>query len=133
MKKVFIAGPWRKKKFQIILENIRDIFKEMGYKAVVGAKDIDNYGKIKMNSHLFWEKIVGEIRNSDIFVVDMKNIGTGFGRVIEVGIAKALNKKVIILYPPRFKTDECLEEIADKIISYKDLNELRKKLNKTKI
>lgn len=133
MKKIFIAGPWRQKKYQIILENIRDILGEMGYKTVIGAKDIDNYGKIRMPGHLFWKKAVNEIKNSDVLMIDMRKAGTGFGRVIEAGIARAFNKKIILLYPPKFKTDECLEEIADKIIPYKNLKDLQKKLKNFKI
>jgi len=133
MKKIFIAGPWRQKKYQLILEHIRKILEEIGYKTFVGAKDVDNYGKIRMSRHLFWKRIVNEIKNSDVLIVDMKNVGTGFGRVIEVGIAKAFNKKVILLYPSKFKTDECLEEVADKIISYKNLDDLQKKLKIIKI
>jgi len=133
MKKIFIAGPWRQKEHQIILESIRKILEKIGYKTVIGAKDIDNYGEIRIAGDLFWQKIVNKIKNSDILMADMRKVGTGFGRVIEVGIAKAFNKKVILLYPPKFKTDECLEEAADKIIFYKNLDDIREKLKNIKI
>jgi len=60
----------------------------MGQKVFIGAKEIDNYGKIPIPRSL----------------------------------------KLVLLYPPKFKTDECLEEIADEIISYKDLKDLQEKL-----
>jgi len=131
-KKVFIAGAFRKKKYQIFLESIEKILKAKGYRTVIGARDIDNYCKIPIERNLFWKKIIKEIKSSDMLLVDMKNVGTGFGRVIEAGIAKALGIKVILLYPARFKTDECLEEIADKIISYKTLKSLENKLRELK-
>ena len=130
MTKIFIAGPFRQKKYQRILEYISKILEKMGHKAFIGAKDIDNYGKIHMPQHLFWKRIVSKIKNSDVLLVDMRNVGTGFGRVIEAGIAKAFKKKVVLLYPSKFKTDECLEEITDKIISYKSLKDLQGKLRK---
>jgi len=133
MKKVFIAGPFRRKKDQLVLEGIQKTLTRVGYKIFIGAKDIDNYGKIHMSRPLFWKRIINEIKSSDVIIINLRSVGTGFGRAIEAGIAKAFNKRVILLYPPKFKTDRCLEEIADKIITYKTLDDLQKKLKLTKI
>ena len=130
MRKIFIAGSFRKKEHRVILEGIEETLRELGYKTFIGARDIDNYTKIQMPRLLFWKKVVKGIEDSDAIIIDLRDIGTGFGRVIEAGVARAFNKKMILLYPPKFKTDQCIEEIADKIISYKNLKDLQQKLKK---
>jgi nucleoside 2-deoxyribosyltransferase len=112
MKKVFIAGPYLQKKDQHILEGIQKTLSGRGYKTFIGAKDIDNYGKVRMPRPLFWKRIVNKIRNSDVIIINMRSIGTGFGRVIEAGVARSFDKK---------------------IISYKTLEDLQKKLKIIKI
>jgi len=48
-KKIFISGPFRKKKYQQTLESIEKIFTNLGLKTFIGAKEIDSYGKIPMS------------------------------------------------------------------------------------
>jgi len=47
---------------------------------------------------------------------------------LEIGFAKALNKKIILLVSEKYSFPT-LEAIADKVIKFKSLNEIDKKLN----
>jgi len=122
--KIFLgaSGPYDKDR----IENIRSILIELGFSVFVGPADIDNYEYNKMRVGEFMKAVFEEIKKADECIFYYSSKSTGMG--IEAGYAKALGKKVIVLLPEKISISESLKSIADSVISFKKIEEIKEKL-----
>ncbi len=72
------------------------------------------------------KKAKEEISKSDYFLIDYD--GPSTGRMIELGIAFALNKKVIVLKQRNIDLKNTVEGVSQFVIEYENLEDIVEKL-----
>lgn len=78
------------------IELLCNAVKQAGLEDFSFVRDVENYQKTFDDPKDLWERSVLEIQNSDALLIDVSDSPTG-GRVVEVGIAYALAKPVIVI------------------------------------
>jgi len=130
MKKIYIAYKFKEqnpKELRKKLEELSKIIEETtNYKTFIFFRDAQNWGKIKMDA----EKLVSEackaLKKCDAIIVEASEKARG--AYFEVGYAKALGKKIIVIHQEGTEAD-FLEAAADKSIVYEDFEDLGKGLS----
>ena len=129
MKKIYIAYKFKEqnpKELRKKLEELSKIIEETtNYKTFIFFRDAQNWGKIKMNVKEIVKKAYKTIEKCDALLVEASEKARGV--YFEVGYAKALGKKIIVIHQEGTEAD-FLEACADKVIVYKDFKDLREKL-----
>jgi len=112
------------------LEELSKIIEEtLGYKTFIFFRDAQKWGKIKMNIKKVVEKAYKAIEKCDAILVEASEKANGV--YFEVGYAKALKKKIIVIHQEGTEAN-FLESCADKIIVYKNFEDLKNRLKKIK-
>ena len=133
MKKIYIAykfkeenpGELRKK-----LEELNKVIEEtLKCKTFIFFRDAQKWGEIKMNVKELIKRAMKEIKKCDAILVEASEKARG--AYFEVGYAKALKKKIIVIYKEGTEAD-FLKAAADVSITYKDFEDLREKLRESK-
>ena len=129
MKKIYVAYKFKKQdqaELKKELEELSKIIEEStGYKTFIFFRDVQNWGKKKMSVKDVVNKAIEALEKCDAILVETSEKARG--AYFEIGYAKALRKKVIIIHKKGTEAD-FLEATSDISIEYEDLEDLRKKL-----
>jgi nucleoside 2-deoxyribosyltransferase len=129
MKKIYVAYKFKDsdpKKLREKLEELSKIIeKSTEYKTFIFFRDVQNWGEKKMNIKEVVEKAMEHLKKCDALIVEASEKANGI--YFEVGYAKALGKKIIIVYEKGSEAN-FLESSADISIEYEDFDDLKKKL-----
>jgi len=110
------------------LEKLSKIVEEaLKCKTFIFFRDAQKWGKIKMPIKEVVEKAYKAVEKCDALLVEASEKANGI--YFEVGYAKALKKKIIVIHQEGTEAD-FLEAAADISITYKDFEDLREKLKK---
>ena len=93
----------------------------------VDIKEFEKQTKKAMMEHAF-----KEIGNSDALLVIVRTEEKSEGMLMEVGYALGKKKKIVLLIKNEVK-NTYLRELADKVLEFKDVDDLHNKLKKLKI
>ncbi len=127
MKKAFIAVNFgKRKKLHEEILTMKKILKEKDYEPVVFVNDFsfppNSSDKEMMNTALH------EISDSEILIAELSYKAVGVG--LEVGYARALNKKIFYVYKDTSEYSKTVGGVSDEIIVYSNINQLERKLKK---
>src|SRR3989344_4090416 len=114
--KIFISTKFKGLRNKKELEYLEECLDRLGYKHFLAVKHLDDFGRKPISYNIFMKRALENIKKSDACLIYLSDKGMGIG--IEAGMAKALNKKVIVLVPKERKVSMSLEGIADKIIKF---------------
>ncbi len=95
----------------------------------IGSSTLSSYGETNLSPQAIYERDCGWIRESDIIVAEVTQTSLGVG--YELGLAEALDKKIICLYRPDPSRRLSAMLTGNKnfiIIEYQTVEELRPKL-----
>ncbi len=95
---------------------LSDWLNRVGYSAICIARDIEQWGTIRLTPQELMQISFAEIDKSDLVVMEMSVKGVGLG--IEAGYAYAKGKPVIVLIREGRELSETMAGIATKIITY---------------
>lgn len=133
MKKIYIAYKFKEqnpKELRKKLEKLSKIIEETTkYKTYIFFRDAQKWGEIKTPIKELVKKACKAVEKCDAILVDASEKANGI--YFEVGYAKALKKKIIVIHQEGTEAN-FLESCADKIIVYKDFKDLKEKLKKIK-
>ena len=131
MKKIYIAYKFKEQdqvELRKELEELNKIIEEStDYKTFIFFRDVQNWGEKKMSVKEVVNKAIGALEKCDAILVEASEKARGV--YFEVGYAKALGKKVIIIHKKGTEAD-FLEATGDISIEYEDLEDLKGKLKK---
>jgi len=128
--KIFISNKFQKenkRKLKQKLEKILSALENAGHKTFNLFRDL-NWQTKELPPGKAISLAFDKIRKSDAILVLLDNKKESQGIFLEIGFAKALNKKIILLISQKYSFPT-LESFADRIIKFKNLNEIGKKLN----
>ncbi len=117
-----------KEKLRNELEKISQCLEGLGYQTFIFYRDINKWGEIEILPDKILEKAFKEIKNSDIVFAFLDKIEKSEGMLLELGYAKALNKKIILAIQKDIPKFFFTKSISDIIIEFKDLKNLVKKI-----
>ena len=133
MKKLYIAYKFKDANPVELRKKLEELSKiiesSTGYKTYIFFRDAQKWGKIKMDIKEVVEKAYKAVEKCDAILVEASEKARG--AYFEVGYAKALKKKIIIIHKKGTEA-AFLEAAADISIEYDDFEDLREKLKKIK-
>lgn len=129
MKKMYIAARYKGLENKPDVENFCKIVKEAGFEDFCFIRDIENYGHAFDTVQEVFFAASEELKKCDIFIMDLSDYPTG-GRLIEAGMAHALNIPVISTIKRGVKYKESIMAISTEIIEYDNLSDIKENLKK---
>ena len=118
--KLFITVSFGDKKEEV--ERICSLARSVGFEDFCFVRDVENYEKIFDNPKDLMRRAKEEIEKSDALLIDVSDKPTG--RAIELGIAYALNKKIIVIMREGTPIKDTVRGVADLIIEYDDIADI---------
>lgn len=118
-----------RKKLEGIMRQICDTFTKHGHENYCTLWKEDELAKQPMKG--LFQHAFNEIDKADTFVAFINSEGKSEGMLIEMGYALAKGKKFILLINKKVKNTHT-REIADKVIEFRNLDELKNKLKDLK-
>lgn len=100
-----------------------------GWKTFVFFRDAQNWQKDTRTVKEIFTDALGEVKKCDIVLAEASEKSNG--AYLEIGYAKALGKKIIVVHKKGTEAN-LLEAMADVKIEYKDYEDLKKKLKDIK-
>ncbi len=125
--KIYITAPFRNGENKKEIEELCSVVKQSGFEDFCFIRDIENYQKIFNDSHELMRRAKEEIEKCDGLLIDYD--GPGNGRIIELGIAYALNKKIFLITKKGTTVKDTVTGVADKIIEYENIEDIIKPLS----
>lgn len=133
--KIFLSYKFRgvnKKKLKEKLELISSTLEKQGHETFVHFRDSRNWNADDgYPLHKALKKTFGAIKNSDAILALLDNHAKSLGMILELGFAKALGKKIILLVFQKHSRPT-LEAISHQVISFASFQDLSSKLTKIK-
>ena len=93
------------------------------------VRDVEHYKHMFDNPKDRWEKIYDEIGACDLVLIEVSD-GTNSRRAVELGMALALRKPVIIAVPKGVEYKNVFAEIATAVIEYETYKDITQQLKK---
>lgn len=126
--KIYITAPFNGGNNRSEIETMCAIVKESGFEDFCFIRDVENYQKVFHNAHKLMQRAKEEIQKCDALLIDFD--GPASGRMIELGIACALNKKVVLITKKGTAVKETVSGVTHGIIEYEDLKDIIEPMSK---
>jgi len=131
MKKIFIAYKFKDSDPALLKQKLEELSKivedTLKCKTFIFFRDTQKWGEIEMDVKKLVKEACKAVKKCDAILVEASEKASG--AYFEVGYAKALGKKVIIIHQEGTEA-AFLEAAADVSITYKGWEDLREKLKK---
>lgn len=126
--KIYITAPFKGGDNKNEIEAMCAIIKKSGFEDFCFIRDVENYQKVFHNAHELMQRAKEEIEKCDALLIDFD--GPASGRMIELGIAYALNKKVVLITKKGTIVKETVSGVTDGIIEYETLEDIIQPMSK---
>jgi nucleoside 2-deoxyribosyltransferase len=116
---------------EILKEKLNIISSEIektGNKSFVFYRDVQKWGSINLTTKEIINSAFLEIQKSDVFFAFVEDSEKSEGLLLESGYAKALNKKIILAIKKDINL-RLLRSIANEVIEFEDILDLKEKIN----
>lgn len=127
--KVFITASFKNGVNRPEIEQLCAVVKNAGFEDFCFIRDVENYQKVFNDPKELMERARTEIINCDVLLFDATEKSTG--RAIEVGIAYANKKKIIVIMKEGTSIKDTLQGVANVVIKYKVIEDIQNDLNQT--
>ena len=104
------------------IEMIADALRAAGIESVCIARDIEQWGKARLDARELMARTFAEIEACDLVIVDLTEKGVGVG--IEAGYARAKDIPVIVMAQHGADISETLRGIARTVFCYTGAEDL---------
>lgn len=109
-----------------IIEKISLVLENRGYKTSCIVRDTEQWGLVKIEPHELMKATFDEIDSCDIVIIDLSEKGVGLG--IEAGYAFAKGIPIITIAEEGSDISKTMEGISRQVFTYRDINEIEKRL-----
>ncbi|MCK4453881.1 hypothetical protein KAU51_00845 [Candidatus Parcubacteria bacterium] len=133
--KIFISHKFRgvnKKSLRKKLEKISFVLEKSEHKTFIFFRDKKNWEEREFPSGQVILEAFSQIKKCDILFGFIDNQKMSESMLLEIGFAKALNKKIVLLISKKcsFPT---LEAVSDRVIKFDDIKQIDKELLRIKV
>ncbi len=126
--KVYITASFRGADNKMAIEKLCDIVHKSGFEDFCFIRDVEKYQKIFKSPLELMQRAKDELEFCDALLMEYD--GPATGRMIELGMAYALNKKIILILKEGFPLKDTVAGVADHILYYHSLEDLVDPLSK---
>ncbi len=126
--KIYITAPFQGNKNRDQIENMCAIVNKSGFEDFCFVRDVENYQKVFHNAHELMQRAKEEIEKCDALLIDYD--GPASGRMIELGIAYALQKKIMLITHKGTTVKETVTGVTNAIIEYETLEDIVEPMTK---
>ena len=123
--KIFITASFKEGN-KAEIEQLCSMVRNAGFEDFWFHRDVEKFKKVFDNPRELMERAKKEILNCDAILFDATEQSTG--KAIEVGVAFANKKKVIVIMEEGTEIKETLRGVADIVITYDKIEDIRDKL-----
>lgn len=127
--KVYVAARFKGSDNRQAAEALCKAVRDAKLKDFYLARDVSDYEQISNDRKKLWDKVRDEIGACDMLLIDVTEPPTG-ERVVEVGIAYAMRKSIIVTQKRDAKHMGLFDGLSSTVITYKDYADLSKQLNR---
>lgn len=127
MLKVFVTATFKGTDNKLEIEKLCNYIKQAGLEDFCFVRDVEHYQKIFSNSHQLMHRTLDEIKGCDALLINYD--GPASGRMVELGIAYSLGKKIVIIKKHDFVMKDTIAGVSDLVISYEDLSDIVRPLS----
>jgi nucleoside 2-deoxyribosyltransferase len=131
--KIFIAykfsGEGNKDTLKLTLGKISNALESSKHKTFIHLRDIENWEEKGLSSKDIISRALNELKKCDAILALVMSPEKSEGLLLEVGFAKALNKKIFLAVKKNANTI-FLREIADDIFEFDDIEEITDEIKK---
>lgn len=120
--KIYITASFKGSDNKAEIEHLCSLVKESGFEDFCFIRDIENYQKVFDDAHELMRRAKEEIEKCGALLIEYD--GPGHGRMVELGIAYGLNKKVILITKQGTFVKETIRGVTDRVIEYKKLSDI---------
>lgn len=120
--KVYITASFKGSENKDEIEHVCSIVKKAGFEDFCFIRDVEDYQKVFNDAHELMHRGKEEIEKCDVLLIEYD--GPGHGRMVELGIAYALNKKIILITKEGTFVKETILGVTDSVIEYKKLEDI---------
>ncbi len=113
------------------LNEISGVLKGAGHEVYSASEDENLFAENKFTLKKILNHALEKLDNSDCILVFVRSYEKAEGMLIEIGYALAKGKKIILAIKKGVRLSFA-EEIADKVIEFEDINDLKEKLKEIK-
>jgi nucleoside 2-deoxyribosyltransferase len=122
MNKIYITAHFAGADNKAEIEKLCSLIKEAGYQDFCFIRDVEHYEKMFFDSRLLMKRALEELEQCDALFIDFD--GPGTGRIVELGMAYALKKKIIIATKKGTTVRDTIRGVADLFIEYTEISEI---------
>ncbi|EKD24894.1 MAG: hypothetical protein ACD_80C00145G0028 [uncultured bacterium (gcode 4)] len=122
--KIYITAPFKDGDNKDEIEKICSIVRKSGFEEYCFVRD----EKAFHNWHEMMQKAKEEIEKCDALLIEYD--GPTHGRMIELGIAYSMNKKIIVITKQGTSIKDTVKGVADNIIEYKEFEDIIEPMSK---
>lgn len=122
MNKIYITAHFAGADNKTEIEKLCSLIKEAGYQDFCFIRDVEHYEKMFYDSRLLMKRALEELEQCDALFIDFD--GPGTGRIVELGMAYALKKKIIIVTKKGTIVRDTIRGVADLFVEYTDIAEI---------
>lgn len=109
-----------------IIEKISLVLENRGYETSCIVRDTEQWGLVRLEPHELMKATFDEIDSCDIVIIDLSEKGVGLG--IEAGYAFAKGIPIITIAEEASDISTTMQGISRQVISYRDIDEIEKRL-----
>jgi nucleoside 2-deoxyribosyltransferase len=109
------------------IEALCAVVRKAGLEDFCFIRDVELYKKTFDDPVELWERARLEITNCDALVIDVSDAPSG-GRVVEVGIAFAQEKPIVVLVKEGIPYKGLYDGVAKAVLTYEELEDVTVKL-----
>ena len=120
--KLYITASFKGSDNKKEIERMCSLIKDSGFEDFCFIRDVENYQKIFDDAKELMYRAKEEIKKCDGLLIEYD--GPGHGRMVELGIAYALNKKIILITKTGTFVKETVLGVADAVIEYESLEDV---------
>ncbi len=120
--KVYITATFKGGDNKEEVEHLCSLVRASGFEDFCFIRDVEQYQKMFDNAHELMERAKEEIEKCDVLFIEYT--GPSHGRMVELGMAYALGKKVILITKKGTFVKETIRGVTDAVIEYSELEEI---------
>lgn len=124
--KIFITASFKEGKNKAEIEQLCTLVKGAGFEDFCFIRDVENYQKVFNDPKKLMDRARMEILKCDALLFDATEKSTR--RAIEVGIAFANKKKIIVVIKEGTKIKDTLRGVANAVITYNAIEDIQNDL-----
>lgn len=126
--RIYVTARYKGSDNKAEIEALCSAVRSSGHEDFCYIRDVEDYQRTFDDPKKLWKRSEEEIAASDALLIDISDNPSG-GRVVEAGIAYALNKPIFVVVKAGQEYKDLYNGIATKVIEYKNYDDISRAIS----